>query len=549
MRLERRAVRLSTYRATYYWVGTFAWIVFFIAPLLPGWVTSRVFRELERHGSGTRLWVLLGLLLISEVTIAVLIWLGHSVYMQGSAASSSLARLNVMDAQLASGGPDAGPRTVSVGDTTVRLRDDPIDVMWLIDNWVDLTGVGLYAAGAAVVLLAIDPLAALVGIAPLILVGLANTRVGHIVRRLRRRARQTSSDVGTFLNAAFEASLTVKVSGARTDVIDRLDELNTARSAASVRDAVWTDAQMTVNNTFTDVCIGLSLLVASRGSLNAAEVSLFASYLFNMAWLPQRIGGVISGRRRTEVSFQRLDELVATPAAGGIDRLTNHRPSPVLNGPSSPAPVLADRVPLHELEVRGLTVASRGLDNVDLRIARGSLTVIAGPVGSGKSSLLRAVIGLLAIDSGEVRWNGELVADRAAFFVPPNAAYVSQVPRLFAESLADNIALSYPISDATRTEAVRLAVFDDDLTDLPDGYDTLIGARGVRLSGGQAQRVGALRALVHQPELLVLDDLTSALDVETEIALWDRLAAAGFTVLAASNRPVALARADQIIRL
>jgi ATP-binding cassette, subfamily B, bacterial len=78
---------------------------------------------------------------------------------------------------------------------------------------------------------------------------------------------------------------------------------------------------------------------------------------------------------------------------------------------------------------------------------------------------------------------------------------------------------------------------------------TPIGARGVRLSGGQAQRAAATRALVHRPELLVLDDLTSALDVETENQLWERLAAAGFTVLAASNRPVALARANQVITL
>jgi ATP-binding cassette, subfamily B, bacterial len=186
---------------------------------------------------------------------------------------------------------------------------------------------------------------------------------------------------------------------------------------------------------------------------------------------------------------------------------------------------------------------------VSFTLERGSLTVISGPVGSGKTSLLRALIGLLDIDNGEVRWNDSVIGDRAAFFIPPQCAYVPQVPRLFAESLRDNLRLGHRIDDHELHEAITLAAFDKDLLDLPEGLDTAVGARGVRLSGGQSQRAAAARALSHRPELLVLDDLTSALDVETELELWTRLAHAGYTVLAASNRPAALARATQVIEL
>ena len=99
------------------------------------------------------------------------------------------------------------------------------------------------------------------------------------------------------------------------------------------------------------------------------------------------------------------------------------------------------------------------------------------------------------------------------------------------------------------TEAIRMAAFERDVAELRHGLSTAIGAGGVRLSGGQAQRAAAARALVHDAELLVLDDLTSALDVDTEVLLWERLAASGRTVLAVSNRPVAIARADQHIEL
>lgn len=175
--------------------------------------------------------------------------------------------------------------------------------------------------------------------------------------------------------------------------------------------------------------------------------------------------------------------------------------------------------------------------------------VVSGPVGTGKSSLLRAIIGLIAIDRGVVAWNGAVVDDRASFFVPPQCAYVAQVPRMFAESLLDNLRLGHDIDLEAISAGVAAAAFDDDVAMLPEGLATMVGARGVRLSGGQLQRAAGARAMAHRPELLVLDDLTSALDVDTEMEMWRRLATSGFTVLAASNRPVALARADRVLDL
>jgi ATP-binding cassette subfamily B protein len=97
--------------------------------------------------------------------------------------------------------------------------------------------------------------------------------------------------------------------------------------------------------------------------------------------------------------------------------------------------------------------------------------------------------------------------------------------------------------------ALRLSAITDDIDAMPAGVDTMIGPRGLRLSGGQRQRLATARALVHRPELVVLDDLSSALDVETEVQLWTNLAEAGMTVLAVSHRAVAFDRADQVLHL
>jgi ATP-binding cassette subfamily B protein len=240
-------------------------------------------------------------------------------------------------------------------------------------------------------------------------------------------------------------------------------------------------------------------------------------------------------------------------------RLVERTPLP-LDGPI-PAPPRPERRPadqLLSLEARGLTCRyageGHGIEGVGLRLDPGTLTVVTGRIGSGKSTLLRAILGLLPLDAGEVLWNGEPIADRAGFFQPPRSAYGPQSPLLFSDTLRANVLLGLAASEADLDSALRLAVMERDIPTLARGLDTLVGSRGVKLSGGQLQRTAAARAFVRSPELLVLDDLSSALDVETERVLWQRLLGAQpggrrYTLLAVSHRREVLRRADRIIVL
>lgn len=549
---SRRAFRLAMFRRRAFWIGTIAWFAFFVFPIVPGLLAREIFDELGEHGASVRLWVLLVAVLGAELVMTALIAVGNVVYVRAWNSAVSVAQANVLDAQLASGGPTAGPRVVSSGDAVSRFKDDTHDLVIFADNVVDLLGGIAFGSVALLLLARIDAVAAVVALGPLVVVTIVNQVLSNQLRLARTRSRAATSGVTGFLGAVLSAALTVKVAGAQRTVLHRLRELNAVRGRHAVRDQVLGDAAFTVNDAVIDLCLGLALLVtvsrARSGALDAGDVALFAVYFTDLAWLPRRVGWWMVGRRRFQVSAGRLDALLP-PGTDRHDPLTHHRPLPILGGPPAVRTPPAARRPLECLELRGLEVAERGLGPVDLVVPRGSLTVVSGAVGSGKTTLLRAVLGLSPLTGGEVRWNGEVIEDRAAFFVPPQSAYVPQVPRLVADTLHANLVLGEDVSPAELDEAVRLAVFEDDTAGLGAGLATLIGARGVRLSGGQAQRAAAARALVRRPELLVLDDLTSALDVETELALWDRLAAEGFTVLAVSNRPVALARADQVLEL
>ena len=192
--------------------------------------------------------------------------------------------------------------------------------------------------------------------------------------------------------------------------------------------------------------------------------------------------------------------------------------------------------------------AVEGLEGVSFEVGRGEFVVITGRVGAGKTTLLRVLLGLLPRDAGTIGWNGMLVEDPATFFAPPRTAYTSQVPRLFSDSLRENIVMGRDIGDDRVYGALDLAVMSSDVGALHHGLETEVGTRGVRLSGGQVQRAAAARMFLREAELLVFDDLSSALDVETERQLWEGLfETRDVTCLVVSHRRAALERADRVI--
>jgi ATP-binding cassette subfamily B protein len=192
-----------------------------------------------------------------------------------------------------------------------------------------------------------------------------------------------------------------------------------------------------------------------------------------------------------------------------------------------------------------------GIRDVDLDLAPGRLVVVTGPVGSGKTTLLRAFLGMLPNIHGTIRWNGTLVEDVAERFIPPSVAYTSQVPRLFSDTLRENITQGRTSVDVHIGTAVHGAVMEFDVAQFESGVDTMVGSRGVRLSGGQVQRAAFARMLYETPQVWCIDDVSSALDIVTEQSLWQRFADIRATVacLIVTHRPAVMQMADEILIL
>jgi ATP-binding cassette, subfamily B, bacterial len=222
-----------------------------------------------------------------------------------------------------------------------------------------------------------------------------------------------------------------------------------------------------------------------------------------------------------------------------------HLPAPLLPRVRQPSD------DLQHLEVRQVSYlhpeSGRGLERASFTVQRGEFVVVTGRIGSGKTTLLRAVLGLLPAQGGAVLWNGTLVEDLAEFMQPPRSAYTPQVPTLFSGTVLENIQLGADGS-AIQT-AIHQAVLEADLEQLPKHLETLVGVKGLKLSGGQLQRTAAARMFAQDSSLLVLDDISSALDVKTEELLWQRLSGSPKTCLVVSHRRPALQRADKIVLL
>jgi len=427
---------------------------------------------------------------------------------------------------------------------------------FLTTNLNSLIAIVVRVGGMGLVMLLINWRLALIPVAAIPLLGYLSHR---FVRAIHPKYQDVRSAVGA-LNSRLENNIggieTVKAFTTESFETDRVrdasrDYLDAQWDAIRTRILFFPSLQATTAAAYVSVFLvgGWWVVTGSPpiaffgdGTLTAGTLVLFLNYSRRFVYPMRQMGQIINGYQYAEAAGERI--------VGLLDMTPRVKDSPDaedLEGVEGR--VEFDGVSFAYKDEHG-DPAEEVLDDVSFDADPGEYVGLVGPTGAGKSTTMKLLLRFYDPDAGEVRVDGRDVRDVSLHSLRENVGYVNQDPYLFYGTVADNIAygLTDPDEDALR-EAAELAGAHDFVTDLPDGYDTMVGERGVKLSGGQRQRIALARALLRDPDVLILDEATSHVDNETERVIQSNLSdvVADRTTFAVAHRLSTVRDADTIL--
>jgi len=409
------------------------------------------------------------------------------------------------------------------------------------DRWVDFVN-GLLIAAMTMVFGG-TWLAGGILLAVMLSSALASSIGRPIAGRSAVKSSAARARFGRAVVSAVESARTVKLAGRTPEVHAHLRAVDSGR----VQAAVYEHRIQTFLDGVPIVMVQVGVVAAWAFLLwdvwGLATAVLVANAVNGFDWFGRVAGSVVTEAPGTSGWMKATSRF-----AGGVNLARIPDDIDLISG-VAPRAVEPPRQSLETLTMVDLTVVhddgTVGVMGVDLTVERGELVLLLGQIGSGKSSLLSGLAGLLT-HTGAIRWNGAEVSDAESFLRPAQVAHVAQVPRVMSGTFRDNVQLGFadraferPVADARLGEDVEEA----------GGADAIVGHRGVRLSGGQVQRLALARALAADTELLLADDVSSALDAATEIELWQALRERHTTVIGATSKRAALAQADRVVVL
>lgn len=379
----------------------------------------------------------------------------------------------------------------------------------------------------------------LVAIVPLPLMAYVSSLLGRKNHQSFKTAQEAFSDLNNNVQEAVAGVKVTKSFGYQAFETEKFAQTNQDVYKKNVHSAMVNSLFSPLVLIFIGFSYTLTLIFGGRligqGQLTVGELVTFITYLDMLVWPLQAMGFLFNVIQRGTVSYERIETLL-----------------------SQAADVQDIGQPIEQIENGDLVYDIDHfayddqvvLEKIKFTIKKGQTLGIVGPTGSGKSTLLKLLLRERDVEQGQITLNGEDIRHYKLSDLRGLMGYVPQEQMLFAASIRDNVRFAQPdLSQAEVAQVAQLCGIYEDIIAMPEGFDTLVGERGVALSGGQKQRLAMSRALIMKPEILILDDSLSAVDARTEHLILENLKAArqGQTTIITAHRLSAIVHADLIL--
>lgn len=379
----------------------------------------------------------------------------------------------------------------------------------------------------------------LLAILPLPFMVVVTSAIGRKNHQAFKEAQEAFSDLNNFVQESVSGVKVTKSFGFQTDEIQAFEKTNQMVFGKNMRSASYN----ALFDPTTLLFVGLSYVVTlyfgglfvQEGSLSVGQIVTFITYLNMLVWPLQAMGFLFNISQRASVSYDRIEKLLAESAD--------------IKDPAQPVTEIQNG----DLEYQIQSFAYEDepvLSHIHFRLEKGQTLGIVGPTGSGKTTLLRLLLREHDLEKGTIFLNGVSLKDYRLEDLRGLIGYVPQDQILFAMTIRENVAFSDPkLSEEALVEALKICDVYEDILSMPDQLETVIGERGVSLSGGQKQRIAMSRALVMDPEILILDDSLSAVDAKTEHQIIENMKQnrTGKTTILTAHRLSAIVYADVIL--
>jgi len=434
--------------------------------------------------------------------------------------------------------------TTKTGDLMAHATNDINNIRMAVGMGMVAMTDAVFLGSAAICFMAyINVKLTLFALIPMPAIVLVTRTLARKMHSRYTKVQATFSDLTETVRESFAGIRIIKAFNREGNATRRMRDVSNRYIRENIRLVKVTGMFFPMMVLFTNLSLAVVLFLGGRQTITteitAGDFVAFISYLNLLTWPMMAMGWVTNLIQRGSASLDRIDRILQTKPA--IVETEDVVPAPPLKGTISFQGVT------FSYEREGLAL----LSDIGFTVEGGAVLGIAGPQGSGKTTLLRLIPRIYDVTGGAIVIDGRDIRDMKLDDLREAIGFVSQEPFLFSGTIRDNITFGAAIDEAALIGAARAAALYDTVMSFPDGFDTVVGEKGIVLSGGQKQRIVIARALIKDPPILLLDDPIGQVDTQTAAAIIEtiRSMAREKTIIISSHRLPAIQFADQIIIL